>query len=131
MINEPVNFNPEFTPEQFVEQIDLKYDELKGKEDRLSLKWGHFSRGMNIEIRRYLEQLPVELPLYERYHYVQIYWTCRSRLLDLHMKHKLVSQGRRKRENKMANDIKDMILNHKPLRPVSESEIIAGTLKRL
>lgn len=131
MNTEPVNFNPEFTPEQFVEAIDQKYSELKGKEDRLSLKWGHFSRGMNLEIRKYCEQLPEKSQIRERYLYTQIYWSCKSRLLDLHMKHKLIARGKIRRENKMANDIRNMILTGKFLTPTSEDERIASFLKRL
>lgn len=128
---ETTNFNPEFTPEQFIEQIDLKYQDLKGKEDRLSLKWGHFSRGMNLEIRKYLESLPDGSQLRERYHYTQVYWSCKSRLLDLHMKNKFVAQGRIKRENKMAKEIKNMILSGDFLAPTNEDERIASFLRRL
>jgi len=131
MNNEPVNFNPEFTPEHFIEAIDQKYSELKGTEDRLSLKWGHFSRGMNVEIRHYCEELPKESQLRERYHYTQIYWTCKSRLLDLHMKNKWIAQGRIRRENKMAKDIKHMVLSGKFLNPIKEDERIASFLRQI
>lgn len=131
MSDESVNFNPEFTPEQFIESIDLKFAELKGKEDRLSLKWGHFSRGMNVEIRHYCEELPEDSQIRERYHYTQIYWTCKSRLLDLHMKHKLVARGKIRRENKMAKDIKSMVLSGKFLTPTKEDDRIASFLGKL
>lgn len=131
MNDEPVNFNPEITPEQFIESIDVKFLELKGKEDRLSLKWGHFSRGMNVEIRGYCEELPTESQLRERYHYTQIYWSCKSRLLDLHMKHKLLGKGKIRRENKMAKDIKHMVLTGKFLNPTNEDERIASFLRQV
>lgn len=131
MNTEPANFNPEFTPEQFIEQIDIKYKELKGKEDRLSLKWGHFSRGMNVEIRKYCDNLPVDSQIRERYLYTQIYWTCKSRLLDLHMKNKIITRGRIRRESKMAKDIKSMVLSGKFLSPTREDERISHFLKRL
>jgi hypothetical protein len=131
MNNEPVDFNPEFTPEHFIIAIDEKYSELKGKEDRLSLKWGHFSRGMNVQIREYIESLPEKSQIRERYHYTQIYWSCKSRLLDLHMKHKLLGKGKIKKESKMAKDIKSMILTGKFLKPTSEDHRIASFLNRL
>jgi hypothetical protein len=131
MTNEPVAFNPEHSPQDFIEAIDRKFKELRGKEDRLSLKWGHFSRGMNVEIRKYLEVLPEETQLREQYHYTQVYWTCKSRLLDLYMRHKLLGKGRIRRENKMANDIKNMILTGEFLRPVKENDIIAQVLGKL
>jgi len=132
MNNEPIrNFYPEYSPEQFIEQIDIKFNELKGKEGRLSLKWGHFSRGMNLEIRKYCESLPEDSQIRERYLYTQIYWSCKSRLLDLHMKNKMVSQGRIRRENKMAKDIKNMILSGKFLSPTQKDERIANFLRRL
>jgi hypothetical protein len=131
MIDEPIDFNPEFTPKDFINEIDRKYAELKGKEDRLSLKWGHFSRGMNVEIRKYTKALPDDLQLKEQYHYTQIYWTCKSKLLDLHMKHKLLSRGKIRRETKMANDIKNMVLTGKFLTAVKENEVIANLLGKL
>lgn len=131
MMELPTVFQPVFTPEQLLNSIDEKFEEIKGKEDRLSLKWGHFSRGMNLEIREYKDKLDNNSQLRERYLYVQNYWTCKSRLLDLHMKHRLLTQGRIRREKKMAKDIKKMILSYKPLRPVSESEQLSSFLKRL
>ena len=131
MTDESINFNPEFTPENLIDAIDRKYLDLKGKEDRLSLKWGHFSRGMNIQIRRYLEELPDDLQLKEQYHYTQIYWTCKSKLLDLHMKNKMLSKGKIRREAKMAKDIKNMILTGKFLRPVKENDLVAEFLGKL
>ena len=129
-MEEPVSFNPEHTPEDLIEAIDRKYEELKGKEDRVSLKWGHFSRGMNMEIRNYLVELPEHSQIRERYLYVQLYWTARSRLLDLHKGHKLLSRGRIKRETKLAKDLRSMILTGKFLKPVSQDEQIASFLKR-
>ena len=131
MTDEHVNFNPEFTPKDLIDEIDRKYLDLKGKEDRLSLKWGSSSRGMNIQIRRYLEELPDELQLREQYHYTQIYWTCKSKLLDLHMKNKLVAKGRIRREAKMAKDIKNMVLTGKFLRPVKENDLVTEFLGKL
>ena len=131
MIGAPDIFQPVLTPEQLLDSIDEKFEAIKGKEDRLSLKWGHFSRGMNIEIREYKDKLDNNSQLRERYLYVQSYWTCMSRLLDLHMRHKLVTRGRIRRERKMAKDLKRMILSNKPLIPVSENEQLSNFLKRL
>lgn len=131
MIDEPVDFNPEFTPKDFIEEIDKRYMELKGKEDRVSLKWGHFSRGMNLQIREYLSQLPLNSQIREQYLYVQMYWTCRSRLLDLHTRNKIITRGRIRRETKMAKDIRSMILTGKFLKPISEDERIASFLKKV
>lgn len=131
MIEAPDIFQPVLTPEQLLNSIDEKFEELKGKEDRLSLKWGHFSRGMNIEIGEYRDKLEKNSQLRERYLYVQTYWTCMSRLLDLHMRHKLLGQGKIRREKKMAKDLKKMILSNKPLVSVSESEQLSDFLRRL
>jgi hypothetical protein len=131
MIETPDIFQPVLTPEQILDSIDEKFESIKGKEDRLSLKWGHFSRGMNVEIREYTKKLDKSSELRERYHYVQIYWTCKSRLLDLHMRHRLLGQGKIRRENKMAKDIKKQILSHQPLRPVSENDLLSQFLGKL
>jgi len=131
MTDQPINFNPEFTPKDFIEQIDRKYGQLKGKEDRMSLKWGHFSRGMNLIIREYVKELPDDLKLKEQYHYTQIYWTCKSKLLDLHMKRKIFVQGKIKKEARMARDIKSMVLSGKFLTPVKENDVIANLLGKL
>lgn len=127
---EDVLFNPDITPKMFLEQIDIKFSEYRGKKDRLSLEWGHFSRGMNLEIKDYLKHLPEKSLLRDQYNYVSIYWTIKSRLLDLHMKSKLFGQNKIKKENRMANRIKEMILDNKKLRPISENEIISNTLRR-
>lgn len=126
----PIHFQPDITPKMFLEEIDNKFMEYRGKKDRLSLEWGHFSRGMNLEIRDYLKHIPDKSLLREQYNYVTIYWTIKSRLLDLHMKKKLFGQNKIKKETRMANRIKDMILDNRNLRPISESEIISNTLGR-
>lgn len=126
----PIHFQPDITPKMFLEEIDNKFMEYRGKKDRLSLEWGHFSRGMNLEIRDYLKHIPDKSLLREQYNYVTIYWTIKSRLLDLHMKNKLFGQNKIKKETRMANRIKDMILDNRKLRPISESEIISNTLGR-
>lgn len=131
MIDEPVEPNDFITPKDLIEAIDQKFETLKGKEDRLSLNWGHFSRGMNLQIREYTKKLPIESQLRERYLYVQMYWTSRSRLLDLHMKNKIVAQGKIRRENKLAKNIRSMILSGKYLRPTAEDDRISNFLKRI
>lgn len=126
----PVHFQPDITPKMFLEEIDRKFSEYKGKKDRMSLEWGHFSRGMNLEIRDYLKNLPKESLLTDQYNYVSIYWTIKSRLLDLHAKNKMFGQNKIKKEARMAKRIKEMILSNKSLKPISENEIISNTLRR-
>ena len=127
----PDVFIPDITPKMFLEQIDIKFNEYVGKKDRLSIEWGHFSRGMNLEIKDYLRHIPEKSLLREQFNYVTIYWTIKSRLLDLHMKSKFFGQNKIKKERKMANRIKEMILDNRQLRPVSENEIISSTLRRV
>lgn len=124
----PVHLQPDITPKMFLDEIDRKFDEYKGKKDRKSLEWGHFSRGMNLEIRDYLKHIPENSLLREQYNYVTIYWTIKSKLLDLNMKNKFFGQNKIKKENRMAKRIKEMILSNKRLRPVSENEIISNVL---
>lgn len=127
-MREPIVFQPEYTPEMFLEQIDIKFERLKGKEDRLSLAWGHFSRGMNLEIRKYCKELPMQSLIREQYVHTMMYWTCKSKLLDLHMKHKLLGQGKIKREQRMAKDLKEKILSGKFLDPIDENKLVNSIL---
>jgi hypothetical protein len=47
------------------------------------------------------------------------------------MKHKLVARGKIRRENKMAKDIKSMVLSGKFLTPTKEDDRIASFLGKL
>jgi hypothetical protein len=85
--------------------IDGKYEEMKGQVPRISKEWGVWSREMNLEIRKKIEE---GNPHSTKLKYVFNYWINRSQLLDLHFKKRsmfgkaakkrLAREGKRLRE---------------------------------
>jgi len=117
------------TPKEVMEAIDEKFESLKGKVNRIDLKWGIWSRIMNLYIN---SKRKVLKPGDEstRWMFVAIYWTIRSRMLDLHMKHKITRAGRMRKETRDLKIVKSSILSPKPLNPISEKDLIKAVLRK-
>jgi len=97
----------------YVDLIDRKFREaIERKLSRLSVEWGRWSREMNIELRKRIEQQP-EFPQLVLYKYVFIYWVTRSKLLEVFFKYpaKLARMGLKKRLRKELSDIRKTILS--------------------
>jgi len=66
-----------YTPEEFIDLIDEKFGDSVGRIRRTDLKWGIWSREMNLVIREKMEDGKV------KYGLVFGYWVIVSQLLDL------------------------------------------------
>ena len=98
--------------EDYLKLIDDKYYEAKKKRiSRMSVEWGKWSREMNVELRRKIESKkdPEELAL----KYVVIYWTIRSRMLELYFRSRFYGKNKIKKLSKEASDIKEITLTGK------------------
>jgi hypothetical protein len=107
--------------EDYIKIIDERY--LEAKKERLSRinpKWGKWSAEMNRELRARIESKkdPEELAL----KYVIIYWTLRSKMLELHHKSKFFGKNKIKKLGKEALEIKEMIITGKGLSPLTFQE---------
>lgn len=67
---------------EFVELIDAKFEEYVGTIDRIDIKWGVWSRDMNVEVKR---RMDMDTPNNEqvRLGLLFSYWIAISHLLDL------------------------------------------------
>lgn len=94
--------------EEYIDLIDNKYKEAKkARLSRFDIKWGLWSREMNIKIKNHIdENHPKSLEL----RLVFIYWTIKSQLLELYHKNKLGSIGLKKKFEKEAREHKKTIL---------------------
>lgn len=74
------------TPQDYIQEIDDHFYSAKRKKlSRLSDEWGVWSRGMNLRLRKIIEEEDSEVG----YKYVFIYWVNRSQLLEAYFKGKL------------------------------------------
>ncbi len=118
------------TPIEYIELIDEQYKEAKAKKlSRFSVEWGKWSRAMNLETRKRIEsgKDPDEIKL----QYVFIYWTLRSRLLELHKK-SVFGSGKAKRRvivNEI-EEIKEIITTGKDLKALTKQGMIDKALQR-
>jgi len=69
-----------YTPKDFIVLIDEKFAEFAGKIRRVDIKWGVWSRDMNLETRRRTEMGDPDTLILGL---VFAYWMCMSQLLDL------------------------------------------------
>ena len=69
-----------YTPKDFIVLIDGKFMELAGKINRIDLKWGLWSREMNLEIRERNERNDPDTLILGL---VFAYWMTISQLIDL------------------------------------------------
>ena len=69
-----------YTPKDFIILIDEKFAEFAGKINRIDIKWGLWSREMNLEIRRRTEMGDSDALILGL---VFAYWMTMSQLMDL------------------------------------------------
>lgn len=70
----------QYTPKDFMILIDEKFEEFVGKINRVDLKWGLWSREMNLEIRRRTDMKDPQALILGL---VFAYWITMSQLIDL------------------------------------------------
>ena len=116
-------------PKEYLDLIDVKYLEArKLRLSRFSLEWGEWSVIMNMVLRRKTKGIKDIETM--KLHYVFIYWTLVSELLELYYKHRLLRNKQKKRIAEEANDIKEMILTGNGLQSLlSEDEVVIQLLK--
>jgi len=93
-----------------IDLIDKKYQEAKKVGlSRFSVEWGKWSREMNVELRRKMLRKKEGI----LFKYVFIYWTLKSRLLEVFFKSpsRMLKRGCKKRFQREADDIKEIILS--------------------
>jgi len=106
----------------FLDLIDEKYFGARKKRiSRLSVEWGKWSREMNLELRERIESGKDKEELELKY--VIIYWTIRSKMLELVHKSKFLRRNKIKKLAKEALDIKQIILTG-TLKDVTFDQII-------
>lgn len=103
--------------------IDEQYRQGKGSISRLDPKWGIWSRGMNLEIRAKLDDKENPHPQPMLLKMVTIYWTQRSKLLELHFKSKFHGQVKKKKLMKEIKQIREDILGNRPSKDVSTFDL--------
>lgn len=116
--------------EEILKAIDEKYLECKGVCGRLDERWGKFSTDMNRILRKRRNELNKDDPDTDRYLWIFAYWICRSKLLDLHMKNRIVVQGRIKRLKKEIKDYRRFVITGKNIPSISEKQLLEKLLKR-
>jgi hypothetical protein len=106
--------------EEYLQIIDERYYEAKKERiSRLDIKWGKWSSEMNREIRKRIETKdPDELAL----KYVIVYWTIRSKMLELHHKSKFFGKNKIHKLGEEALKVKNMILTGEGLKPITFKE---------
>lgn len=103
------------TIENFIELIETNFEEYSGKISRVDVKWGMWSRIMNKEIRRRIDEKD---PDSIRLSMVFNYWITMSQLLELKFKYKGKLFGRNKIKKKIreAQLMKEALNNANPKR---------------
>jgi len=116
------------TPAEYIKSIDSRYkDAVEKNLSRFSIEWGEWSRQMNLEIRKAIEDQAPEAPLLKN---VFIYWTVMSQLLELNYTGwSLIKYGKKKKLQKERDHIKKAVLSGKP-KKFSEQEMIRRAVKR-
>jgi hypothetical protein len=93
----------------YLDLIDKQYCQCKREGvSRLSVRWGIWSRKMNIEIR---SKIKLNDDQSTGYKYIFSYWATESQLLELHCKSKILKLGRKRELAKMAETLKAIILS--------------------
>jgi len=96
----------------YIELIDKQYKTARTmRYSRFSDWWGIWSRKMNLEIREKVESGKHPQPILLKQ--VFPYWITMSKLLELHVRHRLTKGGEKRRLNSEARLIKSEILNGK------------------
>ena len=89
---------------------------------RLSVEWGTWSREMNLQIRKHIEQ--EEHPEYVRLKYVFVLWVTVSQLLELYHRYpaSFLKRGRKRKLEKEIRDLEKIILSDKEPADFSDDE---------
>ncbi|MDY6957907.1 MAG: hypothetical protein SVK08_01985 [Halobacteriota archaeon] len=70
------------SPNDYITRIEEMYDECRSKHlGRLSVEWGSFSRGMNLELQTDMQNAK-NTNLRSRFNYVFVFWIEMSKCLD-------------------------------------------------
>jgi len=100
-----------YTTTDFVYLIDSKFDECVGKINRIDIKWGAWSREMNLAVRKKMDEEDTDTLILGL---VFSYWIVVSQLLDLLYECKglkAVFRGRQiKAKTEEAIDLRERIL---------------------
>lgn len=124
MISETPQFKPDSnrTPIDYLDIIDKNFTlAVKKGLSRFSVEWGHWSREMNIEIRKRVNSGDSEtIPL----KYVFVYWVIRSQILELKYRSKgFFSENKIKKRAREAKEISKSLREGSVLPDLSEEEI--------
>jgi len=95
------------TPKECVEYIDKKFQEAYDKNlSRFSIEWGKWSREMNLETRKRIEDNDPES---EKLKHVFGYWVVRSQILELYFNYNFLRKTKIKKLAIEATQIKRII----------------------
>ena len=95
------------------------YKAKKGRYSRFAVEWGHWSRAMNIALKKRIESKDDEEHNY--LHFVFNYWVIKSKLLDCYYEGQLKNMFKIKRLGNEAIQIKNIIVNGEEAPLVEES----------
>ena len=92
---------------KLVKEIDSKYDEgIYRKWSRYGVDWGEWSNSFN----RYLQNLYANgKPESSRYKLVFVYWSNKSKLLELNYKYKIWKRKEKKELEQILENLKNLI----------------------
>lgn len=90
-----------YTPADLIDLIDEKFEAYVGMIDRTDVKWGMWSREMNLVIREKMESVEGDKVIYGL---VLGYWVIVSQLLDLIYNYELVGWLKRFQLEKKIKD---------------------------
>ena len=113
---------PEQEAKQYVADIRAKYYEFKrDRKSRMDVEWGKWSRKMNLELKDKMNTYA--MPHSTLMKYVFFYWVNRSQLLELHHRHKIGKQGKKRELEKEAKDLLKIINSGDPFKDISDDEM--------
>ena len=115
--------------QEYIELIDSKFQE--SKRDRISrydLRWGKWSREMNLEIRKKIETYKdkFEITMLKS---ILPYWLVTSELLELHFKSKVSGLSKKKKLSKDRQNIRNDILGGKATSEMSIKDLAVRALR--
>lgn len=114
---------------EILDEIDKRYFALKGNCGRLDVRWGKFSRDMNVELRRRMSSLGKYDSDRDRYMWLHAYWICCSQQLDWHMKKGSIARSKIKKLGKEKRTYLQGILTGKGPE-ISESKLLKKLMKK-
>lgn len=115
--------------EQFLVAIDDHFTICKdGQFNRLSIEWGKWSRNMNISLRKHMEELEEEDEDRKKWLFVHAYWIIKSRLLNYHLKNRILMKKKIRIAVKELKEYRRYALGKNPPE-ISEQELARMLLK--